>query len=404
MEQKRQHFYQFGPFVLDTVQHALLRENQPVPLTPKTYDTLLVLVENTGRMLSKDELMKALWPDSFVEESNLTVQISAIRRTLGEVPGERRYIVTVPGRGYRFSADVKAWSQDEDDVIIEDRSSGEVVIEQIEDGEQLSPAAPAAMASAASPSVAFQIQSQRRSGLVLGAAIAGVVMLAFVLFLAFRPPLPSPRVLRSTQLTTFGRVHGSKILTDGTRVYFLAHRLGGAGSSLNQVSFDGAESAEIPIALEPFYLFAISPDHSELLAGGPPEAPGQYPLWAVSVLGGSPRRLGNIAAYDAQWTPDGQGIVYSAGASVYLADSDGTRARKLLTASGLASDFRWSPSGQVLRFTVTDQTTSLDSMWEASRDGARLKPILPPPNSAPIESASEWSSGEWTPDGTYFIF
>ena len=99
--------YEFGPFVLDTIQHALLREGNPVPLTPKTYDTLLVLVQNSGRMLSKEELMKALWPDSFVEESNLTQQVSMIRRALGESPGDPRYVVTVPSRGYRFVAEVR---------------------------------------------------------------------------------------------------------------------------------------------------------------------------------------------------------------------------------------------------------------------------------------------------------
>ena len=75
--------YEFGPFVLDTVQHVLLRDRQPVSVTPKTYDALLVLVKNSGRMLTKEELMKAVWPDSFVEESNLTQQISTIRKTLG---------------------------------------------------------------------------------------------------------------------------------------------------------------------------------------------------------------------------------------------------------------------------------------------------------------------------------
>ena len=105
-------FYEFGPFILDTVQHLLLKQQEPVTLTPKTYDALLVLVRNSGRMLSKEELMAALWPDSFVEESNLTQQVSTIRKALGESPGEDRYIVTVPGRGYRFAAQVKAWSQE----------------------------------------------------------------------------------------------------------------------------------------------------------------------------------------------------------------------------------------------------------------------------------------------------
>lgn len=99
--------YEFGPFTLDTFQHALLKEGKPVGLTPKTYDTLLVLVQNSGRMLSKEELMKTLWPDSFVEESNLTQQVSMIRRALGESASEPRYIATVTGRGYRFDAEVR---------------------------------------------------------------------------------------------------------------------------------------------------------------------------------------------------------------------------------------------------------------------------------------------------------
>jgi len=107
MLQKTYPLYEFGPFVLDTMQHALLRDGEPVPLTPKTYDTLLVLVQNTGKMLSKEELMNTLWPDRFVEESNLTQQISMIRKALAENRGQQRYIVTVPGRGYRFAAPVK---------------------------------------------------------------------------------------------------------------------------------------------------------------------------------------------------------------------------------------------------------------------------------------------------------
>jgi DNA-binding winged helix-turn-helix (wHTH) protein/TolB-like protein len=122
-------FYEFGPFVLDTVQHLLLKGREPLSLTPKTYDTLLVLVRNSGRMLSKEELMAALWPDSFVEESNLTQQVSMIRKTLGESPGEDRYIVTVPGRGYRFAAEVKAGPV-EKATLIADHSQSELMAEK----------------------------------------------------------------------------------------------------------------------------------------------------------------------------------------------------------------------------------------------------------------------------------
>src|SRR5215510_6984284 len=100
--------YEFGPFRLDTAQHLLTSQGNPVPLTPKTYDLLLVLVTSGGRMMRKDELLKAVWPGAFVEESNLTQQISAVRKALGENAGEDRYIVTVPGKGYRFAAAVKS--------------------------------------------------------------------------------------------------------------------------------------------------------------------------------------------------------------------------------------------------------------------------------------------------------
>jgi DNA-binding winged helix-turn-helix (wHTH) protein/TolB-like protein len=131
--------YEFGPFVLDTIQHALLREGAAVPLTPKTYDTLLILVQNCGRMLSKEELMEALWPDSFVEESNLTQQVSMIRKALGESASEPRYIVTVPGCGYRFVAELKATAYDEPS---DRRVSGKPVLQFASDAQGLA-AAPA---------------------------------------------------------------------------------------------------------------------------------------------------------------------------------------------------------------------------------------------------------------------
>ncbi len=99
--------YEFGPFRLIPEERQLLRDNQPVPLTPKSFDLLVVLVENSGHLIEKNELLKRIWPDSFVEEANLSVNMSALRRALGEGPNEHQYVETVPRRGYRFVADVK---------------------------------------------------------------------------------------------------------------------------------------------------------------------------------------------------------------------------------------------------------------------------------------------------------
>ncbi|MBV9926136.1 MAG: winged helix-turn-helix domain-containing protein [Acidobacteria bacterium] len=101
------HLYEFGPFRLDPVERRLLRGGAPVTLTPKVFDILLLLVRNGGRALEKEEFMREIWPDSFVEEGNLNRQISTLRRALGDGLGGNRFIETIPKRGYRFVAGVR---------------------------------------------------------------------------------------------------------------------------------------------------------------------------------------------------------------------------------------------------------------------------------------------------------
>jgi eukaryotic-like serine/threonine-protein kinase len=104
--------YEFGPFRLDPAKHVLLRGEEPVSLTPKAFETLLVLVENRDRVLLKDELMNRVWPESFVEEANLSQTIFMLRKTLGETAQDQRYIVTVRGTGYRFAEPVREAKQE----------------------------------------------------------------------------------------------------------------------------------------------------------------------------------------------------------------------------------------------------------------------------------------------------
>jgi DNA-binding winged helix-turn-helix (wHTH) protein len=129
---QRKHFYDFGPYRVDTVKRLLLKEGEPVALTPKAFDTLLVLVESSGQVLPKEEMMKQVWPDRFVEEGNLTVNISLLRKVLGETPNQHDYIVTVPGSGYRFVAHVREILADGAELTIEEHTSARVTIEQEE--------------------------------------------------------------------------------------------------------------------------------------------------------------------------------------------------------------------------------------------------------------------------------
>jgi DNA-binding winged helix-turn-helix (wHTH) protein/tetratricopeptide (TPR) repeat protein len=125
------HFYEFGPFRLDPDERLLLRDNQPVSLQPKAFETLLVLVQHSETVVRKDDLMKSIWPGTFVEESNLSQNIFVLRKALGEEGS--RYIVTVPGRGYRFACEVKAIGGDQelgDELILQSHTKSDLVVEE----------------------------------------------------------------------------------------------------------------------------------------------------------------------------------------------------------------------------------------------------------------------------------
>src|ERR1700737_3462022 len=105
-DQESNKFYVFGPYRIDRRSRVLLRDGAIVPLSPKVLDTLVALVEHPGVVVSKDELLQLVWPDSFVEESNLAQNISVLRKVLGQVPDHVPYIETIPKRGYRFVPEV----------------------------------------------------------------------------------------------------------------------------------------------------------------------------------------------------------------------------------------------------------------------------------------------------------
>jgi DNA-binding winged helix-turn-helix (wHTH) protein/TolB-like protein len=107
MSLQAQPLYEFGPFQLDPTERRLLQAGRPVPLTPKAFQTLLVLVENEGHVVEKEELLRRIWPDTFVEEATLAQNVFTLRKQLGDDRGEAIYIETVPKRGYRFRAPVR---------------------------------------------------------------------------------------------------------------------------------------------------------------------------------------------------------------------------------------------------------------------------------------------------------
>ncbi|MCA1592723.1 MAG: transcriptional regulator, partial [Acidobacteria bacterium] len=118
MSKQERHLYEFGPYRLLPQERLLLRGDEPVALTPKAFETLVALVRRAGRLADKDELLKEVWPDSFVEESNLAQNVFALRRALGVGEYGKPYIETVPKRGYRFLASVKVIEDRGDELLV----------------------------------------------------------------------------------------------------------------------------------------------------------------------------------------------------------------------------------------------------------------------------------------------
>ena len=181
--------YEFGEFRLDPVKRLLLREGEPVSVLPKALEMLVVLLENQGRLLEKDELMNLLWPDTIVEEANLSVTMSALRKALGETAQEHRFIVTVPRRGYRFVAEVSKLAEDDADLIVEQHEVARFVVEQ----ELVSDSVPI-MESAASQKTLPGIRPKVFSRFHLVIGLAAAILISVLVYFLVNRTSESPAV------------------------------------------------------------------------------------------------------------------------------------------------------------------------------------------------------------------
>ena len=163
--QTNKELYEFGPFRVDPQKEILLRAGEPVSLTPKTFQILLVLVRHSKEVVTKDDLMKTVWPDTFVEEANLSRNIFMLRRALGESPQDR-YIVTVPGRGYRLAESVHLVPEREISIVAASHSKMQV-----------------------------QVRETRPAGWIAGAAALLLVMAGTFWFFSHRTIVPNAAVL-----------------------------------------------------------------------------------------------------------------------------------------------------------------------------------------------------------------
>ena len=196
---ENQHLYEFGAFRLDPAERVLARNGERISLAPKAFDTLFILVQHSGHVLTKDELLKTLWPDSFVEENNLTQQISQLRRALGEGTNGPSYIETVPKLGYRFIPEVREivdgpsapLRTGEGEVIVTKRTRTRIVLREETEEVELADE-PAPVVVEASPSFVRAARWSRKSVVIAVALVSLLLVLASVAVYRFRSPLNTP--------------------------------------------------------------------------------------------------------------------------------------------------------------------------------------------------------------------
>ena len=370
-DRNRHEIYEFGPFRLEPAERKLLRDGEVVALTPKVFDMLVMLVRNSGHLLDKDELIRSLWPDSFVEEGNLTNNIFALRKALGN---DHEHIETVPRRGYRFVGAVRQLPSAEKPLSEPRASEGEV---------------PADRRSAGPVGLVVASAVRRPTHRVAVIAGSALVIPVVVTLWYLSRPVPPPRITAYTQITHDGREKRLRG-TDGSRLYFTQV----SPNAIMQIGVNGGETAPVPMSLPGLFneLYDISPDGSHALIGTTEEGYQGYPMWVVPILGGTAMRLGYGGG--ESFSPDGASVIHSSDqGDIYIVRTDGTQKHKLTSVGSLAQFISWSPDGKAVRFTKDDK------LWEMSSDGSALHRLLPNWHEQDVQCC-----GRWTPDGLFYLF
>ena len=283
----------FADFALDVAKRLLLKDGIPIALNSKTFDLLEVLVERRGEILSKDELLEKIWVGQFVEESNLTVQISTLRKLLGETRGENKFIVTVPGKGYKF---VGQSNDETDDITMENhRNSRVTVSDEITENDftVLKP----------------RTRNRKYTFLLIGACVV-LVLLGGGYFLRRQNSAkdPATQIASITRLTESGKVGLADLSPDGK---LFAYSVGdGDANSLWLGHTDGGEPIEIrPPANLLYQSLKFAPDGSSLYYVSSENYEGGA-LYRIPVFGGVPEKIRDDVHRAITFAPDGKQFAF----------------------------------------------------------------------------------------------
>ena len=403
MSHTSRHLYKFGDFAVDVDQRVLLSHDRPVSLTPKVFETLLVLIEHHGRIIEKDELMNRLWPDIFVEENNLSFNIKQLRKALGDDARRPLYIETVARRGYRFVAEVEeilaAVSHVQNRTSIS--SNGLDAINEnrlVTGGENLTRAensSPAVTAPATIP-----LGRVKRRTYVVWSSLCLVLIGGLAVFWWLNVKMSARLLpLKVERLTSNGKTKAAAISADGKFIAYVMDQ--DSQQSLRLKNVVAESDIEILPPAEDVALSSVtfSPDSNYIYYRA-----GQA-LYQLPVLGGVPKKVlqafpGRFPNNALTFSPDGRQLAfirYSTGlneSAIVIANADGTGERILATSKRPTSFFRslaWSPDGSVIACATTTAAGHQEVVTVQVSDGTV--------SSIP---SSDWDTivqVAWRPDG-----
>lgn len=378
------HDFEFGEFVLDGREKVLFRAGTPVPITPKIFDLLLILVQNQGHIVEKSTLMNEVWAGSFVEESNLTFSIRQLRKLLGDDAQHPRFIETVPRRGYRFVG--RADSSDAEARSFSGRDPSR-------NGHAQTQASPA---------------FEGRSGLgrflkpanLLSAGIIAAALLGLAYWwLTERSAANAPNA-RVERLTSNGASKLAAVSPDAKFVAYIADN--DRRQSLRLKNIVAGSDIEILPGVEgqPLGGVTFSPDANYIyyVADGK--------LFQISVLGGEPRKIvegvfGSYAANAVTFSPDGKSIAFKRvltevnGSSIIIVKTDGTNERvffSLRRPQFISASPAWAPDGKTIAAGVLTEDGQHKVIVVDAADGSHF--FLPSPGWNYIAQLC------WAPDGS----
>jgi Tol biopolymer transport system component/DNA-binding winged helix-turn-helix (wHTH) protein len=407
-------FYTFADFRLDATEKTLWRDGKVVGLTPKVFDTLLIFVKNAGRLLEKEELMREIWRDSFVEESNLTFNVKTLRRVLGDDAQNPLFIETVPRRGYRFIAEVRR--ETAQNLFNGSKKQNEPETKEISAPVPVQANGNLQTAANLSAAKSSRSLSQNKTFIAAFLGICSILILtvaASTVYALYRwynvfTPAPNQPVISKsniTRLTSSGNVRSAAVSPDGKFVAYISEDNDKFNFYLKNLHNGGQVQISLTSEAQSISNITFSPDGNYLFYGA------NGALYQSSVLGGNPKKV--LADYPVMphnkitFSPDGKQFAF-----IRLESSENGEIGKLIavnvnggTEQILAESKRpavfyrsaaWSPDGQTIVCAAQNAAGHQEIVAVNVKSGAIL----------PVSSAPRWGvvrEVAWKPDGSGLV-